>query len=395
MNAFLQAFDLSTHPRAEAPTVAIKDSIDIAGYPTTAGSLALAAAPVATQHAEVVQRLLDAGWRITGKTNMHELAFGMTGINDFYGTPPNPQDVTRIPGGSSSGSASAVGQKLVDAALGTDTGGSVRGPAACCGVIGLKPTFGRVSRQGIMPGMTTLDCVGPFARDMKTLIDVMRAIDPSFQADKASCAIAKTRIGIVDAEAEQDITEALAEAMTCADLATHRITLHSMKPAFTAGLTIINAETWRAFGHLIGNGKLGADIEARLRAASNTALADLQAAERVRRSFSDEVDHALDQVDVLVMPTLPALPITLEAARTGTSVLGMSALIRPFNLSGHPALTLPIPLKTSTLKAGLQIIGRKGQDEQVCAVAAHIETMLAHHQGAPHAPWNKPYDETN
>jgi amidase len=151
MSAFLKQFELSAHGDANAPSISIKDSIDIAGYSTTAASRALADAPPASQHAEVVQRLLDADWRITGKTNMHELAFGMTGINDLYGTPPNPQDVTRIPGGSSSGSASAVGQHLVDAALGTDTGGSIRGPAACCGVIGLKPTFGRVSRNGVAP----------------------------------------------------------------------------------------------------------------------------------------------------------------------------------------------------------------------------------------------------
>jgi amidase len=108
MNASLQAFDLCPRERADAPTIAIKDSIDIAGYPTAAASRALADAPPASQHAEVVQRLLDAGSRITGKTNMHELAFGMTGINDFCGTPRNPQDATRIPGGSSSGSASAL-----------------------------------------------------------------------------------------------------------------------------------------------------------------------------------------------------------------------------------------------------------------------------------------------
>ena len=143
MSAFIRTFEVwAAGPTADAPTIAIKDSINIAGYPTTAASRALADAPPATRHAQVVQRLLDAGWRITGKTNMHELAFGMTGINDFSGTPPNPQDPARIPGGSSSGSASAVGDGLVDAALGTDTGGSVRGPAACCGVIGLKPTFG-------------------------------------------------------------------------------------------------------------------------------------------------------------------------------------------------------------------------------------------------------------
>lgn len=184
MSAFLQRLDLALHAAADAPTIAIKDSIDVAGYPTTAASRALADAPPAPRHAQVVQRLLDAGWRITGKTNMHELAFGMTGINDFTGTPLNPQDHARIPGGSSSGSASAVGLRLVDAALGTDTGGSVRCPAACCGVIGLKPTFGRVSREGVAPHQTSLDCVGPFARDMNTVIDVMLAIDPSFHGGR-------------------------------------------------------------------------------------------------------------------------------------------------------------------------------------------------------------------
>ncbi|RZF31550.1 amidase [Paraburkholderia sp. UYCP14C] len=377
MSAFLQTFDLSATDNADAPTIAIKDSIDIAGYATTAASRALADAPPAPEHAEVVQRLLDAGWRITGKTNMHELAFGMTGINDFSGTPLNPQDAARIPGGSSSGSASAVGQKLVDAALGTDTGGSVRGPAACCGVIGLKPTFGRVSRHGVAPRVTTLDCVGPFTRDMGTLIRVMTAIDPSFRADDAHRDVSQLRIGMVAVDADEDIAKAVAEAVAKTTLATQPIELASLKDAFTAGLSVINAETSRAFGHLVASGKLGADIDARLRAAATTSAADLDAAERVRQAFADEVDRALDRVDVLVLPTMPSLPITLEAARAGTSVIGMSSLIRPFNLSGHPALTLPVPIEHSTLKAGLQIIGRKNDDEKVCAVAAHIEARLA------------------
>ena len=381
MSAFLRTFDLGAdrhaHQHAEAPTIAIKDSIDIAGYPTTAASRALADAPPAAKHAEVVQRLIDAGWRITGKTNMHELAFGMTGINDVFGTPVNPQDATRIPGGSSSGSASAVGQRLVDAALGTDTGGSIRGPAACCGVIGLKPTFARVSRQGVTPGITTLDCVGPFARDMDTLIDVMRAIDPTFQVDRARCDASNLRVGVVGIDAEDSIVDAISASIAHTGLPTRGITLRSMKEAFAAGLAVINAETWRAFGHLIETGKLGADVETRLKAASNTSAADLEAAERVRRTFGDEVDRALDEVDVLVLPTLPALPITLAAARAGTPVIAMSSLIRPFNLSGHPALTLPVPVRDSALKAGLQIVGRKGDDERVCAVAAHIEAMLA------------------
>ncbi|MBB5499933.1 amidase [Paraburkholderia sp. MM5384-R2] len=377
MSAFLQTFDLSATDNADAPTIAIKDSIDVAGYATTAASRALADAPLASEHAEVVRRLLDAGWRVTGKTNMHELAFGMTGINDFSGTPVNPQDAARIPGGSSSGSASAVGQKFVDAALGTDTGGSVRGPAACCGVIGLKPTFGRVSRHGVAPRVTTLDCVGPFTRETDTLIRVMTAIDPSFRADDARRDVSQLRIGMVAVDADDDIAKAIADAVGKSELATQAIELASLKDAFTAGLAVINAETSRAFGHLVASGKLGADIEARLRAAAATSAADLDAAERVRRTFTDEVDRALDRLDVLVLPTLPSLPITLEAARAGTSVIGMSSLIRPFNLSGHPALSLPVPIERSTLKAGLQIIGRKNDDETVCAVAAHLEARLA------------------
>jgi amidase len=377
MSAFLKQFELSAHGDANAPSISIKDSIDIAGYSTTAASRALADAPPASQHAEVVQRLLDAGWRITGKTNMHELAFGMTGINDLYGTPPNPQDVTRIPGGSSSGSASAVGQHLVDAALGTDTGGSIRGPAACCGVIGLKPTFGRVSRNGVAPRVTTLDCVGPFARDMNTIIRAMSAIDPSFSADQALRRASGARVGVVAVDADADIVAAINTVVRRAEFATHSVELKLIADAFAAGLAVINAETWQAFGHLVEAGKLGADIESRLRAAARTTAADLDAAENVRHTFTEEVDRALEHADVLVLPTLPAPPITVEEARAGTSVIGMSSLMRPFNLSGHPALTIPIPLQHSPLKAGLQIVGRKGADEMVCAVAAHIEATLA------------------
>ncbi|SAK74599.1 amidase [Caballeronia hypogeia] len=379
MSAILQTLDLGARDNANAPTIAIKDSIDIAGYATTAASRALADSPPAREHAEVVQRLLDAGWRITGKTNMHELAFGMTGINDFCGTPRNPQDETRIPGGSSSGSASAVGQKLVDAALGTDTGGSIRGPAACCGVFGLKPTFGRVSRKGVAPRETSLDCVGPFARDMNTIIDVMLAIDPSFQVGRARRDASSARVALLDVDADEAIARAVAAAVGTAGLASRKFRLESMKDAFAAGLAVINAETWRAFGHLVDSGKLGGDIEGRLRAAANTTDAGLEAAERVRRAFTDEVDRTLEEADVLVLPTMPALPITIDAARAGTSVIGMSSLIRPFNLSGHPALTLPVAIEGSMLKAGLQIVGRKGEDEKVCAVAAHIEAMLVSH----------------
>jgi amidase len=378
MNELIQTFSLGGDERA--PTIVIKDSIDIAGYATTAASRALADAAPATEHADVVAHLLANGWRITGKANMHELAFGMTGINDYTGTPRNPQDATRIPGGSSSGSAAAVGLGLADAALGTDTGGSIRGPAACCGVIGLKPTFGRVSRRGAAPRDTTLDCVGPFARDMRVLVAAMQAITPDFDANAArrwdrgdrAC-----KVGIVRVNAMPEILDAVQRAANEAACESNEIVLNHMTAAFEAGLSVINAETSRAFGHLVQTGLLGADLDARLRHAANTTAEQLEAAEQVRLKFTAEVDAALEQADVLILPTLPALPITIDEARGGMSVIAMSSLIRPFNLSGHPALSLPLPLAHSPLKAGLQIVGRKGEDETVCAIAARFEAALA------------------
>ena len=373
MTGFIDTFTLG----GPGPTIAIKDTIDIAGHPTRAASRALADAPPATQHADVVRLLLDAGWQIAGKANMHELAFGMTGINDTTGTPVNPQDPTRIPGGSSSGSASLVGLGVVDAALGTDTGGSIRGPAACCGVVGLKPTFGRVSRRGVAPTDTTLDCVGPFARELRTLAAVMAAIAPGFDPTRATTPAAGCTIARVIVDAEPAIAAALDAALRAAGLRAHDVVLDAMPDAFTAGLAVINAETSRAFGHLVETGKLGADLDARLRMAAKTTPAALAEAEAVRARFTAQVDAALEHADVLVLPTLPALPITLAQARDGVSVIAMSSLIRPFNLSGHPALSLPLPLAGTPLKAGLQIVGRKGADEQVCAIAAHVEAALA------------------
>ncbi|MEM5310366.1 amidase [Paraburkholderia sp. JHI869] len=374
MSALISAFTLG----GNGPTIAIKDTIDIAGMRTTGASRALAETAPAQTHADVVQLLLDAKWKIVGKANMHELAFGMTGINDYTGTPANPQDAARIPGGSSSGSASAVGQGLAQAALGTDTGGSIRGPAACCGVVGLKPTFARVSRRGVAPVESTLDCVGPFARDVRMIVETMGVIAPAFDVAAALKKVTACRVGIAQVDAQSDLLAAVTRAPQRAGMSSEAIELAGLADAFQAGLAIINAETWAAFGHLVDSAKLGADLEARLRAASSTTPDQVSAAERVRRSFTEAVDRALDSVDVIVMPTLPALPITIDDARRGVSVIAMSSLIRPFNLSGHPALSLPLPIEGSQLLAGLQIIGRHGADEQVCAVAAAFEAALTH-----------------
>ncbi|VVO68500.1 Putative amidase AmiD [Pseudomonas fluorescens] len=371
MSTFISEFLLG----GSGKRVAIKDSIDIAGHPTRSGSRAFADAAPAIRNAEVVDAILDAGWQIVGKTNLHELAFGVTGINDWTGTPINPQAPDRVPGGSSSGSAAAVAAGLADIAIGTDTGGSVRVPAACCGIAGLKPTYGRVSRVGAHPAVSSLDCVGPFAANMDDLIAAMQVICPGFRVQNQPSGTVS--VGFLDVACDPHLHACLGAAADRAGWRRSNVQLSEFDAAFAAGLTVINVENWAAFGHLTGKGLIGADVEQRLLAASRTSAADLAQAEKVRVRFSQQVDAALEEFAVLLLPTLPSLPPTLNEARSASkAVAGMTPLVRPFNLSGHPALTIPVELDCGGLKVGLQIVGRKGQDELVCAFGAQLQQSM-------------------
>lgn len=374
MNEFISTFDLG----GNGPKVAIKDCINIEGMVTSGASKALAEGKPAAKNADVVEALIKDGWRIVAKANMHEIAYGMTGINQFTGTPTNPQDIDRIPGGSSSGSAAAVGAGLVDMALGSDTGGSIRLPAACCGVVGMKPTFGRVSRVGAYPQYTTLDCVGPFTRNVDMLIRAMHSITPAFNEKAAREPIPhQANVALLNTDSNPLIIDAITQAVQRAGLTSHTIDLsHGMQSAFDASITLINLETWCAFGQLTGLDLYGEDIEKRLLLASKTTEQARQIAEQQRFAFSAQVDQALEKYDVLVLPTLPDLPPTFAELSSGVSMITMSAHVRPFNVSGHPAITLPIAIEGSHLKAGLQLVGRKNADEQLCAFALHLEQFL-------------------
>jgi amidase len=354
--------------------VGVKDTIDVAGYPTRAGSRALSDAPPAARHATVVQRLLDAGCRIVGKTNLHELAFGVTGVNSWSGTPINPRYPDLVPGGSSSGSAVAVAAELVDFAIGTDTGGSVRVPAVCCGIYGLKPTYGRVSREGVYPLASSLDCVGLFARDLSMLERAMISIDPTFQPEGAPSMVS---LGVVSVSAEPDISTAFRAALAAANVSVRSVSLPSFEQAYAAGMTLIGAEQWAAFGHLTDSSGLGADVRGRLLATREISRESLVLAEECRTRFQAEVDAALQGVDALALPTLPAVPPTLTAAADLKSALRMTALVRPFNVSGHPALT--VPLQTDAGRpAGLQLVGRQYADAALCAVARRLVSHSRH-----------------
>ena len=353
-------------------SVMLKDTIDVAGHVTKAGSRALAHGPVAARHAPIVTQLLQAGCRLTAKVNLHELAFGTTGVNHWTGTVLNPRFPELIPGGSSSGSAAAVAAGLADFSIGTDTGGSIRVPACCCGVYGLKPTFGRIAHQGVMPEQTSLDAIGPLADSMAMLVNAMTALDPSFQALPKQH---RFRVGVVSVAASAAVTATVAAALARLKQPQAPVALPLLPAAYGAGMTIINQEAWQASGHLVATGLVGEDVALRLLQAQHTTAAAVAAAEGVRLAFSAEVDALLRHYDVIALPTMPEVPVAVSGADDLSALLGMTALVRPFNLSGHPALSLPL-LSAEGLPVGLQLVGAKGKDEQLCAIASVIAEQI-------------------
>ncbi len=354
-----------------ALTVAIKDCLDIEGMVTRCGSRALADAAPAENHADVVVKLLFAGCRIVGKTKMHELAYGMTGINAFEGTPVNPRYPDRIPGGSSSGSAAAVAARLVDFAIGTDTGGSIRQPAICCGVIGFKPTFGRVSRKGALPAQSTLDCIGPFARSIGMIERAMDAIDPTFTPEIAAQPLRIARL-LPDNATDPRMAEAVLALKAETGGSIEDVDLPSIGAAFKAGMTIIARETLLANATLMERPeRLGDDVRKRLEAARNVTDADMKEAEDVRARFTAEVDALLERFDLLVTPALPLAPPLLPEANEPAKVLTLTHYLRPFNLSGHPAIVLPAETSDG-LPSGIQLVAAKGADARLIAMARRL-----------------------
>ena len=350
-------------------TVMVKDSIDIKGFQTLAGSRALEKSEPAQDNAAVVDLLLANGCQIIAKTNLHELAFGITGINHVFGTPINPKYPDFIPGGSSSGSAAAVAAKLADFTLGTDTGGSIRMPAACCGVYGLKPTFGRVSRQGVHPAQSSLDCVGPFANSVEMIESAMQIIDPTFQTVETLDYLPK--IAYLNVDANREIHESIENFLQKSNLSVTHVDVPSFQAAFHAGMQIINYENWQAYADLTKTGLVGADVQGRLLKAAETTLEQVQQAEQVKAQFTQEIDALLEQYDVLVLPTLPQFPPKVADAENTVAFLNLTALVRPFNLSGHPAIS--VPLETAqALPVGLQIVAKHHADAQLCAITKFV-----------------------
>ena len=352
--------------------VAIKDLIDAAGLPTTAGSRAVAArAGPAAQDAACLSGLRAAERRgqasLVGKTNLHELAYGISGVNHAYGTPVNPLDPARVPGGSSSGSAVAVASGEADIAYGSDTGGSIRIPAACCGVAGLKTTWGRIPLTGVWPLAPSLDTVGPMARDVATLATGMALLEPGFTA----AAQAPRAVGRVVIGADPVVDDAVDRALAAAGFAVAPVALDGLDLATTAAMTVLDAEAWVSDGplahaapHLIGH-----DVLARLRQSATITAAALRAAWHQAARWKATLTALWDQVEMLALPTLLGFPPTLDNVREMLQIRGLTS---PVNLAGLPALALPVPSR-GPLPASVQLIGPAGSEERLLAAGAVLE----------------------
>jgi amidase len=354
----------------DGPRLAVKDCIDVEGLPTTAGCQLIAKhASPAVRDAAVVAAARRAGARIVGKTNLTELCWSASGVNPWSGTPVNPADPGRLPGGSSSGSAVAVAAREADVALGTDTGGSVRIPAACCGVTGLKTTWGRVPVDGVYPLAPSLDTVGPLGADVAAVELGMRLIEPGFAA--GSCQLA---VGRMRPEVDPVTDIAVDAALAAAGLRVTDVAGFDFRAANGAGNVLIDVEACQANAHLIPQlDQLSPHMRRNMTESAAVTADQRDAASRTRQEVRDWFAAVLDRHPFLALPTLVGAPPLL-----GERGMSLTVLTMPANLAGLPALALPIPVPggPAGLPASLQLIGPPGGEEQLIALGRVIEAAL-------------------
>jgi amidase len=314
----------------------------------------------------------DARARIVGRTNLHELALGVTGVNQWYGTPVNPLDPSRVPGGSSSGSAVAVATDEADVAYGSDTGGSIRIPAACCGVAGLKTTWGRIPLQGVWPLAPSFDSVGPMARTVGGLITGMQLLEPGFSL--AGVGGADLAVGRLPIEADPAITAALDRALGVVGWDCAEVALPGWDDAtLQAGLLLV-VEAWGSDASLVAEDPEGISdgVRGRLELGGSFDEGTVAAAWSVQRAWKEALERVFTEVDLLVTPTLSIFPPRLE---DGDDLL-VSRCTLPVNLAGLPALSLPVP-SGGPLPASMQLIGPAHSEARLLAAATLLEAAVA------------------
>ncbi|WP_250037185.1 amidase [Paractinoplanes maris] len=350
--------------------VAVKDAFDLAGEITTAGCAAVRdRAEPATSDARCLAGARSAAV-IVGKTTLTELCVSPVGDNAVFGTPVNPSAPDRIPGGSSSGSAVAVATGAADIGFGTDTGGSVWIPAACCGIAGLKTTWGRVPVEGVWPLAPSLDTVGPLAGDVAGLAAGMRLLEPGWTvAEDPARRVGRLRIDGVDAATD----DAVDAALRASGLDVLEVSLPGWEATYDPLEAIILAELWQSNGPLLGADGLGEFVSGGLQAGRLVPAARLAGARTAQATWRAEVAAVFQEVDVLALPTLVAPPPLL----TGFAGFPLTRLTAPFNLAGVPALAMPIPSPglpvPVPVPVSLQLVGPAGREDLLCTTALAIE----------------------
>jgi amidase len=360
---------------ANGVRLAVKDCIDMAGVPTWVGCEPLAErARPAEADADVVAAARESGATIVGKTNLTELCWSAAGVNSWSGTPVNPLDPNRAPGGSSSGSAVAVATGQADVALGTDTGGSVRIPAACCGITGLKTTWGRISVRGVYPLASSLDTVGPLGADVAAVELGMRLIDPGYDPASAAAPSGLT-IGRIRPEADIDpaMDAAVDRALAASGLVSEDVTGLDLAVTNAAAGVIIDGEGYRANEYLMPElARLSPHVQRNMVHGAAISDDERATAERARESVRAWFAGMFSHLPFLVMPTLISAPPLL-----GERGMPLTLLTVPANLAGLPALALPVPGGPAGLPASLQLIGPPDSEPHLIALARIIEAAQA------------------
>lgn len=358
----------------------VKDLFDVAGYPTGGGSpFVLAMSGTKAGTAPVVQRLLDAGAAMVGKTVTDEFAFSMNGNNAHFGAPVNGAAPDRISGGSSSGSASAVSHRLCDFALGTDTGGSVRAPASHCGLLGLRPTHGRISLAGVMDLAPSLDTCGWFARDAHSFARVAQVL---LDADPAPLPERIRLLWPSDLWALL-APEVLASAMPAADAVQAvlgRATLLTVVPGSIDAMYwhfrhLQGRESWMSNGPLIERfaPPMGPGVAERFAWASQIADADVAAGSQFRATFAQHIDGLLGHDGVLLLPTMPDVAPLRSASDSALDGYRNHAiqLLCTAGLARTPQLSLPL-VQRGGAPMGLSLLGPRGSDLSLVALAQRL-----------------------
>lgn len=385
--------------------IAAKDLYNTKGIRTTGGSKFFADY-IPSEDAIVVDKIKKAGAQIIGKTNTHEIALGVTNNNPHFGACLNPWDINRISGGSSGGSAVAVATNMALAALGTDTGGSIRIPASLCGVVGLKPTYGRISLRGVLPLSWNLDHAGPitkYVEDAALMLQVMGGYDPEDPASFKTLpgdfsshmrdTIRDRKVAFAVGNFVEEVTdpEVLASVRKAAEVLTEQgAFIEEVNMDYLREGALANGLMTQADGAAFHRDRLkehpdwfGEDVRQRLETGARFTSTEYSLARRTQAEIRRRCDLLFEDYDVLILPTTPIAAPVLEGENAIERARLLTRFTAPFNLTGLPALSVPCGFTSEGLPIGLQIVSRAWNESGVLRIGYNYQEATDWHKVRP------------